>query len=243
MNHEPSGVADAPSHPPAPKLEAVAAGDDPGPIAAHIETCAACAAYVARLRSEAAAFRAEVDADGFAEVISARAAASERRRWAAFIGLAGPVVAAAAAVLLWLRASPDSRAPSASAGVASSEPSDRVRFKGELSVAVIRERGGKQERLTGPFEVEPSDRIRIEMAVDRDEPVTAGLLSPDGTWTLLQEAVTLGGGTHYSDLSARFDESPTDAWLLVGSPKEVERARSLRVFDRVVAWRIKSAPR
>ena len=36
------------SHPPAPELEAVAAGDEPGSIAAHLKTCNACAAYVAR---------------------------------------------------------------------------------------------------------------------------------------------------------------------------------------------------
>jgi hypothetical protein len=229
-------------HPPAPRLEAVAAGDDPGAIAAHLEACEACEAYVSRLEREAAAFRARVDPAAFVEAIRARAAASERRQGATVVWFVGPVVAVAAAVLLWLRVSPAVHTSTLSTGVSSSVASgDFARFKGGLSVAAIRERDGRQERLTGPFEVEPSDRIRIEIAVDREEPVTAGLLSDDGTWTLLQSPAALSVGTHYSDLAARFDDTPTDALLLVGSPAEVERARRFRNFEDVVAWRIKSA--
>jgi hypothetical protein len=226
-------------HPPAPRLEAVAAGDEPGPIAAHLEACEACAAYVSRLEREAAAFRARVDPAAFVEAIRARATTSEGGRGATVVWVVGPVVAVAAAVLLWLRVSP---AVHTSPRASSSAPSsDVARFKGGLSVAAIRERDGRQERLTGPFEVEPSDRIRIEIAVDREEQVTAGLLSDDGTWMLLQSPAALSVGTHYSDLAARFDDTPTDALLLVGSPMEVERARRFRNFEDVVAWRVKSA--
>jgi len=231
-------------HPPAPRLEAVAAGDEAGAIAAHLEACEACAAYVSRLEREAAAFRARVDPAAFVEGIRARAATSERRRRVRVVWLVGPVVAAAAAVLLWLRASPDGRMSTLSTGAPSSAPpGDVARFKGGLSVAAIRERGGRQERLIGPFEVQHSDRIRIEIAVDREEPVTAGLLSDDGTWILLQSPAALSIGTHYSDLAARFDDTPTDALLLVGSPAEVEHARRTRNFEDVVAWRVKSVAR
>jgi hypothetical protein len=49
-------------------------------------------------------------------------------------------------------------------------------------------------------------------------------------------------GTHYSDLAARFDDAPTDAVLLAGSPAEIERARATRNFEAVVAWHVRSAP-
>ncbi len=169
-------------HPPAPALEAVAAGDageESGPVAAHLEACAACATYVARLKGEAEAFRAGADPGAFAETIRKRAAARGAPGTTRLVWFVGPVVAAAAAAVLWLRAPPGvdpistPLAPSVPAS-SSAPSSDLARFKGGLSVAVIRDRGGRQERLTGPFEVEPSDRLRIEIAVDREEPVTAG---------------------------------------------------------------------
>jgi hypothetical protein len=233
-------------HPAPPRLEAVAAGDEPGPIAAHLEACEACAAHVAQLKDEAAAFRAQANPAAFVEAVRAREAASRPKRRAAVVWVVGPMVAAAAAVLLWLRASPDGVGAQKGTGVTaapSSAPSDDVaRFKGGLAVAAIRDRGERQERLTGPFEVQAFDRIRIEIAVDHEEPVTAGLLSSDGTWTLLEAPVTLSAGTHYSDLAARFDATPTDALLLVGSPVDVERARRTRRFEDVVAWRVASVP-
>jgi hypothetical protein len=109
-------------------------------------------------------------------------------------------------------------------------------------VAVVRERSGRQERLTAPFEVEPGDRVRVEVDVDRDQPVAAGLLAADGNWTPLLSAVPLGPGTHYSELAARFDDRPTDAVLVVGAPADVDRARRTRNFADVIAWRVRSAP-
>ncbi len=232
------------NHPAAPRLEAVAAGDEPGAIAAHLEACEACASYVAQLKGEAAAFREEVDPAAFAEAVRVRATASGPRRGATVIWRVGPTVAAAA-MLLWLRARPDVQVSTGAdiGAVSSAAPApDVARFKGGLAVAAIRERDGRQERLSGPFEVEPSDRIRVEISVDRDEPVTAGLLSNDGTWTVLETPVALSAGTHYSDLAARFDDTPTDAILLVGSPADVDHARKSRNFEGVVAWRVTSAP-
>ena len=232
------------SHPAAPRLEAVAAGDEPGAIAAHLEACGACAVHVAQLRAEVAAFRAQADPVAFAKAIRMRAEARAPRRGATVIWLVGPT-AAAAALLLWLRANPVvlvSTGPDVGAASSAAPAPDVARFKGGIAVAAIRERDGRQERLSGPFEVQASDRIRIEISVDRDEPVTAGLLSNDGRWTVLEAPVALSAGTHYSDLAARFDETPTDAILLVGSPADVERARKSRNFDGVVAWRVASSP-
>jgi hypothetical protein len=108
---------------------------------------------------------------------------------------------------------------------------------------VVRERAGRQVRLTGPFEVEPGDRIRLEVSVDADRPVEGGLLSSDGSWALLLAPVPLGPGTHYSELAARFDDRPTDAVLLVGAPADVERARATRNFAEVIALRVTSSAR
>jgi hypothetical protein len=114
------------------------------------------------------------------------------------------------------------------------------RFKGGLVVAVVRERGGRQERLAGPFQVRAGDRVRVEVSTDREGPLVAGLLTDEGEWVTLLAPIALEAGTHYSELAARFDESPTRATLLVGDPEEVGRARASRDFARVVAWRVTS---
>jgi hypothetical protein len=236
-------------HPPAHTLDAIAAGDPAGGAAAHLAACAPCSLYVAKLKSEAEAFRAGADPAAFAAKVQARASkaqAPERR--AKVVWILGPVLAAAAVLLLWVRV-PTGRLPqtfepgSGASSTSSPRTGDVAHFKGGLSVAAIRERDGVQDRLTGPFDAAPGDRLRVEVAVDHQGPITAGLLASDGGWTLLLAPTLLEVGTHYSDLAARFDDSPTDAILLVGSPADVERARTTRDFANVVAWQVRSGPR
>jgi hypothetical protein len=234
-------------HPAAVRLEALAADDHEAATAAHVEACEACAAYVAKLKEEASAFRARVDAVAFAKAIAARESSTRPPGVVKAIGIVTPALAIAAAALLWLHGAgpgavvtPPGLTPPVPASDTSS--AEGARFKGGLTVAVVRERGGAQERLAGPFEVRPGDRIRVEIGVDREEAITAGLLADDGTWTVLEAPSTLATGTHYSELAARFDDSPTQAFLLVGSPVDVARARSVGRFDEVVAWRVTSGP-
>jgi hypothetical protein len=226
MSDEPTTA----NHPPVWALDAVAAGDAPVSIEAHIAACEACQRYVGALRQEAADFRARARPKAFAAKVAARASGRPApRSTLRALWLAGPALAAAVALVVW-----PSRSPTA--------PPSGEHFKGGLTLAVVRERAGRQDRLTAPFEVEPGDRIRIEVAVDRDRPVAAGLLSSDGTWASLLSAAPLGPGTHYSELAARFDDRPTDAVLIVGEPADVDRARETRNFADVIAWRVRSAP-
>ncbi len=247
-------------HPAAPKLEAVAAGDAATrAIAAHLAACAVCTAHMNSLRAEVVAFRARTNVAAFVESVSVRASASAapvpeepsaRRkavgsrspRFAKVLWLAAPTLAMAAAIALFVRSREPGDGPGPVAGVSTAGAGLGTHFKGGLSVVAIRERGasGAQERLSGPFAVAPSDRVRIEVAIDRDEPITAGLLADDGSWTPLLAPTALTAGTHFSELAARFDDTPTDALLLVGSPDDVARARDTRRFEGVVAWRIRS---
>lgn len=169
MSEEPN----PPSHPPAWALDAVAAGDPPGPLESHLGVCDACRRYVESLRQEAEEFRAHADAKAFVAEVVARAATKStgalradrtapRRlvRWGLVV--AAPALAAAAAVALVAWPTRPPLVP-----VAGSELSSGEHFKGGLTVAVVRERAGRQDRLTAPFEVEPGDRIRVEVDVDR----------------------------------------------------------------------------
>jgi len=97
------------NHPPAPKLDAVAAGDPDPEVSAHLAACEPCAAHVAELTEGAAAFRSATNPGAFAAKVRDREARAPKARRVVSIGWAAPLLAAAAAVVLWLRApaSPD----------------------------------------------------------------------------------------------------------------------------------------
>jgi hypothetical protein len=226
-------------HPAAPRLDAVAAGDEDQDVTEHLGGCTACAAYVSVLRAQAQAFRERTHGDAWV----ARTLAKERtrRRRAGLVAVAGPLVLAAA-VALFLRGR--LRQEPVVPTIASNTPfeSGEMRFKGELSVVVIRERAGRQEQIVGSFGVRPLDAIRVEVSVDREGPLTAGLLTDEGDWIVLLAPTAVVPGMHFSERAARFDEKPTRATLLVGAPLAVDRARRTRDFAGLIAWRVTSEP-
>ena len=233
---------DPPKHPPAHRLDAIAAGDSDAGASAHVESCEACALYVGRLREQSVRFRAENDARAFVARAAARRGREPARSRVLRVAWAmGPVLAVA--LLLLVRARPHE---GALAPAATSERTRRAsgpgegRFKGGLVVVVVREREGAQQRFAGPLQVRAGDRLRVEVSTDRDGPVAAGLLTDEGEWVQLFAPSALEAGTHYSDRAARFDDSPTRATLLVGDPAAVDRARRTRDFGGVVAWRVTS---
>lgn len=229
------------THPPAFKLDAVAAGDADAGVEGHLTTCEACRTYVAALREGAGRFRSRADPMGFVQACEAltervRPVQNLRGR---VMWLAAPSLAIAAALALWLHGRPYGHAPDFRETTSEADPS---RFKGPASIVVVREREGRQTRIVGPVEVASGDRIRVQLDVDRAGPFTAGLLSDDGAWAPLLAPTALEAGTHYSELAARFDETPTHATLLVGAPDAVDTARRTRNFEGVVAIRVTTEP-
>jgi hypothetical protein len=233
-------------HPSPLRLDAIAAGEDDARASTHLASCEECAGYVHALRRGAQGFRDRregrdgKEAGGYVtRVLERMQRATRSRRRAQIIGLATPLLAAAALLLL-VRGRPRQEIVVPGAGPSAPVESGEMRFKGELSVAVIRERDGRQERIVGPFGVRAADGIRIEMSVDREGPVTAGLLTDGGDWIVLLAPTALTPGTHYSEHAARFDETPTRATLLVGTPSAIDRARHTRDFTGLIAWRVTS---
>jgi hypothetical protein len=237
----PNQTGEASAHPAAYRLDAWVAGDEDAPVSKHVASCEACGRYVEGLRGAARAFHERPDAAGPLRRAIAQSERTSRARWRArVVGVAAPLLAAAVVLVVV-------RSRSGSMGVAPiveplapSGSSGEMRFKGEVSVAVIRERTGRQERLVGPFGVRPSDAVRVEVGVDQAGPLTAGLLTDEGEWVVLLAPTSLSAGTHYSENAARFDATPTRATLLVGAPAAVDRARRTRDFSGLVAWRVTS---
>lgn len=146
-----------------------------------------------------------------------------------------PFLAMAAGVLLWMRLAgdmtPDTHprvsppATTANSGPLSTDTTGTA-FKGGTQLAVIRERDGVQKRFTSEVTVRKGDRLRIEVALDHSANILGGVLAEDGTFLDLLHEGDRGNGTFYSEEAARFDDSPTRGYVIVGPKDAVLRARA-----------------
>jgi hypothetical protein len=230
-------------HPASHRLEEVALKEGDAEAVAHVASCEPCAAYVQRLQEGARAFAADpaMDAAKFVRQVAGR-----KRVFAGnasrFFRLAwiGTPVAVAAAVLLFLHA----RVHDVRDGTAPRLTTlPETRFKGGMQLAAVIEHAGRQERVTREVRARPGDRLRIEVSIDQGQrAIVAGVLEKNGTWTPLLSATLLDAGTHFSEQAARFDEEPTDGWVLAGAPEDVERARRTREFLGVAVLPILASP-
>ena len=223
------------------RLDGVATGDSDADANAHVASCAECSAYVARLREEIDAFsRAQAEhPDGFVASVLLRRATAVRRPFplrARTIAGAASVLALAAVVLLVLRPPRDEPFDLGVVGPREGP----IRFKGGVQVAVVVEHRGVQSRELGTLLIAPGDRIRVEIALDHEAWVTAGVLTEAGEWAELQPRALFEAGTHFSEKSIAFDGNVEEGWVLVGPPDAVEGARQRRDFRLVHAIRIRA---
>lgn len=224
------------NHPRSVDLEAFACGEPWPDVEAHLHVCAACEAFVARLRGEVAR------GPKLSPLSSPRPAGSPSPvlrvlTWAL------PPLAVAAGVLFFLRGTVDhSRGGSEPAAgetpVASAEVPSGTRFKGRPQVAAVRERGGQQERFATDLHVMPGDRFRVEVALDRPETILAAVRGDDGQWLEIMPPGHRGVGTHYSEQAARVDTQPMSGWIIVGTPEAVAQARASGHLDGVATLRV-----
>ncbi|HEU4410166.1 MAG TPA: hypothetical protein VFS43_33230 [Polyangiaceae bacterium] len=234
-------------HPSSDRLDALAAGDDDAQAGEHLAACEACRAYVARAGAEIARFRAAGPAPArFAERVEARAKARAAPGVLAArsITFAAPALAAAAALALLLRggAPGPGEPPAAAAGspLGLPAPGDEAasRFKGGPVLALVRERGGRQERLSGEVAVREADRVRAEVSLDAAGPLAVGFLGDDGEFVPLSPPAFVEAGTHFSAEALRFERGPNGGYVVAGTPEAVERVRQTKRLDGVIAARI-----
>jgi hypothetical protein len=236
------------AHPSADRLDAVAAGDEDATLAAHLAECASCKDYVETLRAAARGFAREApDAAEFARCVAERAGphgaarSSGVKRLRQVFFAATPVLAVAAAVILALRGRPSDPVPRGG-GPDPAQSSSGVRFKGAMPIAVVRQRGTAQERFTGKVSVRPGDALRMELSLEAERSISAGLLGEDGSFVELIAPRALPAGAHFSELAARFDDHPTRGWLIAGDPSMVDHARKTRRFDQLSVIHVEVEP-
>jgi hypothetical protein len=210
---------------------------------------------VARLSAEPAAARSVDQERRDDRPVAPRAApllavVKGRARWRTMVATTSVLVplAAAAVLLLLVRGPapkgtappsvepPVTTSPTTIATGPSVEP--ETTFKGTLQVAVIRDRNGEQARFTGPLRVRAGDRLRLEVALEREQAILGAVMGDDGSYLEIMPAGVRGAGTHFSERSARVDASPTPGVILIGSPEAVAHARETRRFDDVILVRV-----
>lgn len=194
------------SHPNSLDLEAFACGEDASAIADHVGACEACRGFVDRLR----ALPAPPMPDLAVPELPRR-----RSPWATVTTIGVPL-AAAAVLLLLLREPNRPEAPPTEAPVATGTSEPGTSFKGSLQVAVIRERNGEQKRFTGRVPVREGDRLRVEVAIDREQAILAAVEGDDGSYIELMPRAVRAPGTHYSEKSARVSGPPSNGKIVVG---------------------------
>jgi hypothetical protein len=225
------------THPDGSRLDAIAIGAGDEETRAHIAGCRACASYVDAVARGAEAFaKSEATrADAFVQAVRRRErAAVPRFAWAGGVASA---LALAAGVILIVRSR---EAPMHRDRAESVEtPEGPVRFKGGMRIAIIVEHAGAQSLQTGALALEPGDRIRLEIALDHDVRLAAGVLADNDSWADLQPPALLASGTHYSEQSITFDNEVPSGWVLIGSEDAVAHARKNRDFHEVTAIRVR----
>lgn len=168
-------------------------------------------------------------------------------------------LAAAAAILLLTRSTPlpqpeapklSPSAPTAAATETSPTPiaagssgatgadDQGTSFKGSVQIAVVRERAGAQARLLGEVEVRSGDRLRVEVALDREQAILGAVIADDGAYLEIMPARVRGRGTHYSEKSARIDAHPIAGTIVIGTPEAVAKARTTMKFDGLITMRV-----
>jgi len=261
------------THPSSLVLEAFACGEVSGPhakVAEHLAECSACSAFVERLGGLVTTGPTAAEADALVARALARVPVAPpatarrertRRLWLLSTSILTPLAAAAAIVLL-ARSTPerDSPRPTSSppSGAVAPAPPDRIlmapsprsvgepdtTFKGGMQLAVVRERGGAQARFASGVRVRPGDRLRVEVALDREQAILGAVLADDGTYLELMPLAVRGPGTHFSEKSAKIDGSPTYGTIVIGTPEAVARARATKQLEGVASLRVEweSAP-
>jgi hypothetical protein len=145
-------------------------------VQAHLAGCTRCALRLEQItRSREAFLRRQPSWQGLhgarvgrpaSETSPSRATGGGHGRWAAWVGVAGGVAAAAATASLMLLRAPE-HSPGGDAGGTTYPAGDTVRSKGGgASIGAYVQRKGAVERVVGGDAVRPGDRLRFVYSSD-----------------------------------------------------------------------------
>jgi hypothetical protein len=226
------------------RLESHVAGKPDADVAKHLLACAACSELCETLTADLRAFQKTSQVDVFLDAVAKRAEQQEQRKVVPLplrakgkvLAWGGAVLAAAAVLFVMVRT------PSTTFVTETLDPLERVTFKGgePLQLALVRERAGVQERVTGALRLRAGDRIRAEVSLDRSRPIEAVLVRDDGKRFPMLAPTALDVGVHFSPESIRFDAEAFAGFVIAGEPAKVEEALAKKVYDQVRVIRVQT---
>lgn len=222
------------NHPPAPELDLAVLGEGSAATMAHVESCASCKEYIASVSAELA--REEMPALPALTTRTPKSNATPIRR---LMWIAAAALPAAAIVFFVLRTLTLKPGPVASAPPASTEP---MRFKGGVTMTSIVDRNGAQERVSGDVRLGASQRMRLEVSLDRAGPVTVAFLGDDGSHLVLLAPTWLEPGTHLTEDALGFDRNGGSGTVVCGPPEAVLRAQETQDVSGLLSLRVRYAP-
>ena len=149
-----------------------------------------------------------------------------RMRW----WLAGPAMAAAAVALavvaIRMQDPRQDTGPGPRPGAGSgADPKETIRLKGPIKLgAVVTGKDKKQARVNKMVYTTAGIKLRIELTVPAPMAVSVGIVDHSGEWLPLKENKKYTPGVHYLSNTLAFENLPTTARVVAGTPEQISDA-------------------
>ena len=149
-----------------------------------------------------------------------------RMRW----WLAGPAMAAAALALtvVAVRMQDPEPKPGTAPGTGTgsgAEPGNTIRIKGPLRLgAIVMGKDNIQARVSKMVYIARGIKVRIELTVPKRMAVSVGIVDNSGEWITLVEKKNFTPGVHFLPNSLAFEDRPTTARVVAGTPAQISKA-------------------
>jgi hypothetical protein len=159
---------------------------------------------------------------------------SGRRTRSLTVGVLAVTVTVVAAAF-WVA----SRPPGGRGGIDSPGATAMNRATGDMALAAIVARDGREQRRSGEISVYPGENLRVEVTLQEDREAIVGFVGENGVWTELLPKTRLTKGNHVCPEPLRFGDDPSSGVLVAGSPEAIEHARETDDFRGLTALRVR----
>ena len=96
--------------------------------------------------------------------------------------------------------------------------------------ALVSGKDKKQVRVSGMVYTTAGMQVRVELSVPRKMAVTVGILDASSEWIPLVQGQTFKQGVHVLPSSLAFNDRPTTARVIAGTPKQIAEAVKIGKF-------------
>ncbi len=253
------------THPPAHRLDAIAAGESDEVDAEHIAHCEPCTLYVEQLRQEIARESAKFPSDALFAALASKTLAEKAEKSAQQERTAttAPAIAFPTASEREERGAKSKKFDQRIRGLAKSwnyaamlaaagillfvgistqtglSKGDHITSKGSAGLAVVVDHGAAQERVTSDVAVSAGDKFVLELSVPERGRYEAGILAEDGSWTTLFGPKDCEPGSFLTPTAARVDKDGIRGRIVFGKEEDIVKVKLTKSTAGVTALRVR----